>query len=486
MIQRRIAALMLIFVLTLPLAAQAQIPQPYVSKFTRLPDFSVLAEKAGNAVVNISITKTIEGNQQFFQFGPQEGPFKEFFEKFFDGQNNPFGQQGQQRQQPAPREQSSLGSGFIISADGYVVTNNHVVEGADAITVKMRNDKSFEAEIIGIDPETDLALLKLKDASGLPTLSFASSDKLKVGEWVMAIGNPFGLGHTVTAGIISAKGRVLGAGPYDDFIQTDASINPGNSGGPLINMDGKVIGINTAIIPAGQGLGFAIPSSAAQSIIEQLKSGEPVHRGWLGIQMQNMDEQMAKALGLDSPRGVLVADVFKDNPADNAGIRPGDVILSVNGAKVNSTTELARAVGSLPPNAKAKIKVLRKGSEKTFTVKLDERRDKMAENNKQPQKPEKPALAEAMGVVLKPLNEQEAKAFGMEEVRGLLVTNVQPGSLAQQEGFARGDVILEVNQERVDTVEDFQKRIESAKKKNLAMLLVRRGQRNFFITVPLK
>lgn len=483
---KRIAPLFIVIaILALPLTAAAEIPQPYVSKFTRLPDFSQLAETAGKAVVNISITKTIEGHQQFFGLNPQEGPLKDFFEKFFGGQGGPGMPGGPQRPDMVPREQSSLGSGFIISTDGYVVTNNHVVQGADAIMVKMRDDKSFAAKVIGVDKETDLALLKIETKETLPTLSFASSEKLKVGEWVMAIGNPFGLGHTVTAGIVSAKGRVLGAGPYDNFVQTDASINPGNSGGPLINMDGNVIGINSAIIPAGQGLGFAIPSSMAEAIIEQLKSGEPIHRGWLGIQMQNMDENMAKALGLDRPQGVLVADVFKGNPAEKAGIAPGDVILSVDGSSVNSTTELARAVASLPPGASAKIKVWRKGTEKAFTVKLDERSENMAQAQPESNAQE-PAPSEALGFFLKPINPEEAKAMGLEETRGLLVTNVQPGSLAQSEGFARGDIILELNQERVNSVEAFKKGIEGSREKGLAIMLVRRNQRNFFITVQVK
>ncbi len=481
MVRKNITALfLLIAILALPLGASAEMPKPFVTKYTRLPDFSLLAENAGKAVVNISITKTLEGHQQFFQFGPNSEPFNKFFEKFF-GPNAP-----QQQREPSPREQSSLGSGFIITADGYVVTNNHVIKGADAITVKMRNDKSYEAIFVGADAETDLALLKIENVSSLPTLSFASSDRLKVGEWVMAIGNPFGLGHTVTAGIVSAKGRVLGAGPYDNFIQTDASINPGNSGGPLINMDGRVVGINTAIIPAGQGLGFAIPSSMAQTIIEQLKSGEPVHRGWLGIQMQNMDENMAKALGLEQPMGVLVADVFKNNPADNAGILPGDVILSVNGTAVNSTTELARAVASLPPGASAKFEVLRKGKKKTYQVKLDERSENVTQARNDTPDDQTPAPSEALGVFVKPLNDKEAKAVGLDETRGLLVTQIKPGSRAQQEGFARGDIILEVNQERVNDIETFQKLMEDSRKKGLAMMLVRRNQRNFFVTVTLK
>ncbi len=464
----------------LPTIAEAGIPQPYVSKFTHLPDFSTLAENTGRAVVNISITKTIETSQGLSPYNQQQkSPFFDLFEDFFNTPNSPF-----RRRQAIPKEQHSLGSGFIISQDGYVVTNNHVVEGADSITVKTRNDKNFEAEVIGTDPETDLALIKLKNASNLPTLSWSSSDTLKVGEWVMAIGNPFGLGHTVTAGIVSAKGRVLGTGPYDDFIQTDASINPGNSGGPLINLDGKVVGINTAIIPAGQGLGFAIPASEAQNIIEQLKKGTPVRRGWLGIQMQNMDEDMAKALDMDAPQGVLVADVFKNNPADKAGIKSGDVITAINGTKVNSTTELARSVASLAPGAKINVTIMRQGKIKNFTIQLDERAENMAQTQQtQEQEVQSTAL---LGVILKPLSKQEAQSMGLEEARGLLITQIQAGSLAQQEGFASGDVILEVNQKRVDTVKAFETELKATKDKGLAMLLVRRGQRNFFITIPIK
>ncbi len=481
MIRQNITALfLLIAILALPLGASAEIPQPFVTKYARLPDFSLLAENAGKAVVNIAITKTIASHQQFFQFGPNSEQFNKFFKEFF-GPNAP-----QQQREALPREQSSLGSGFIITADGYVVTNNHVVQGADSITVKMRDNKSYEATFVGADKETDLALLKIENVNSLPTLSFASSDRLKVGEWVIAIGNPFGLGHTVTAGIVSAKGRVLGAGPYDNFIQTDASINPGNSGGPLINMNGKVVGINTAIIPAGQGLGFAIPSSMAQTIIEQLKSGEPVHRGWLGIQMQNMDENMAKALGLEQPIGVLVADVFKDNPAAKAGLLPGDVILSVDGTAVNSTTELARTVAALPPGASADFEILRKGKKNTYQIKLDERSENMAQAHNNTPSDQTPAPSETLGVFVKPLNDREANAVGLDETRGLLITKIEPGSLAQQEGFARGDIILEVNQERVNDIETFQKLMQDSRKKGLAMLLVRRGQRNFFVTIALK
>ncbi|MGE4506016.1 MAG: Do family serine endopeptidase, partial [Desulfovibrionaceae bacterium] len=368
---------------------------------------------------------------------------------------------------------------------GYVVTNNHEVQGADSIVVKMRDDQSFDAEIVGTDPETDLALLKIDTDADLPTLAFDGSADPRVGEWVLAIGNPFGLGHTVTAGIVSARGRVLGAGPYDDFIQTDASINPGNSGGPLLNMEGKVIGINSAIIPAGQGLGFAIPATMAQTVIEQLKSGEPVHRGWLGIQMQNMDEDMAKALGLEKPTGVLVADVFKDNPADKAGLKPGDVIIRLGDSEVNTTTELARAVGSLPPGAEARITVLRGGKEKTYTVKLDERSANMEQARQDQGGGQEPQAEDALGVYLKPLTEQEAQALGLDEARGLLVTDVQPGSRAQQMGFSAGDVILEVNQHPVNDIGEFQEAMKEGHDKGLAMMLVRRSQRNFFITVPL-
>ena len=469
----------IVLFLLLSLPAQAWAGFPIFSEAKgqiSLPDFATLAEKAGKAVVNISITKTVQQGPQVFQFGQRgRSPLDEFFEQFFNDPRMPAPfRQG-------PREQSSLGSGFIISPDGFIVTNNHVVEGADTISVKLQGGESYAAKVVGSDPETDLALVKI-EASDLTVLEFADSDKLRVGEWVMAIGNPFGLSNTVTAGIVSATGRVIGAGPFDNFIQTDASINPGNSGGPLLNLDGKVVGINTAIIPAGQGLGFATPSSMARKVIEQLRNGDTVRRGWLGIQMQNIDEQMAKALGLSEPKGVLVADVFPGNPAQKAGIKPGDVIVGINGKPVADMHELARIIAGLLPGDKAEVSVVRKGKTQEMDVVLEERSTNVAQaENGQPAP--KVEAADQLGLFMRPVNAEEAQRLGLESPRGLLVTNVQPGSVAAQQGFTRGDVILEVNQEPMENVEAFRKAVDASGNRP-ALLLVRRGTRNFFITIP--
>lgn len=471
-------SLMILFVaLTMPLQAQAGFP--FLSDgnaSATLPDFATLAEKAGGAVVNISITKTVQGGQPF-RFGPQgqNNPLDEFFEQFFNDPRMP----APFRQQP--REQSSLGSGFVISADGFIVTNNHVVEGAETISVKLRNGKEYEAKVVGTDPETDLALVKI-EAKDLTVLEFADSDKVRVGQWAMAIGNPFGLSNTVTAGIISATGRVIGAGPFDYFLQTDASINPGNSGGPLLDVEGKVVGINTAIIPSGQGLGFAIPSNMAQKVLAQLKNGDTVHRGWLGIQMQDVNDDMASALGLKEAKGVLVADVFSGNPADKAGIRPGDVIVSIDGNDIADMHALARFIAGMLPGDKVKVGLLRKGKSETVTVTLEERAENVAKvQTDQPEAKVEPATK--MGVFLRPLKSAEAERLGLDTARGLLVTNVQPDSAAAAQGITRGDVILEVNQTPVNSVDAFLKAVESSGNRP-ALLLVRRGMRNFFVTVP--
>ena len=305
-----------------------------MGEISRAPlSFADLAEKLKPSVVNISTTKTVRSGRFRSPFG-QRSPFDrdfggdDFFERFFG--------EGPQRQ----FKQRSLGSGFIISPDGYIFTNNHVVEQADKIIVKLSNDKEYEAKVIGKDAKTDIALIKIKPTESLPVAETGDSDKLRVGDWVIAIGNPFGLEQTVTAGIVSAKGRVIGAGPYDNFIQTDASINPGNSGGPLFNMEGKVIGINTAIVAQGQGIGFAIPISMAKTILPDLKATGKVTRGWLGVSVQDITEDIAKSMKLKDRNGALIADVFKGDPADKAGMKSGDVVTEINGKKIKDTHEL--------------------------------------------------------------------------------------------------------------------------------------------------
>ena len=345
-LKRYLGLLTLVTLLVLPAYANAN----------GLPSFVELAKKCGPAVVNINTVKMVEvGNpmEDFFNFhGNGRGginPFEEFFKQFNE---NGRGNNNHPKQK---RKTGSLGSGFIISEDGYVVTNNHVVASADEITIKLQNDgKDYPAKIIGRDKETDLALLKIETGKKLPYLEFANSNKAEVGAWVLAIGNPFGLGHTVTKGIISAKGRIIGAGPFDNFIQTDASINPGNSGGPLIDLDGRVIGINTAIIASGQGIGFAIPSNMAKSVIDQLKTDHKVSRGWLGVTIQDADAKTAKALGLKEKTGALVNSVNPKDPAAKGGMKVGDVILKVNGEKIDNTNDLLRTIAALPPGKKNK------------------------------------------------------------------------------------------------------------------------------------
>ena len=450
----------------------------------QLPDFTELAEKSGQAVVNISTVKMVKNQrnmQQFFPKGPQgPHPFGDFFDQF----ERFFGEQGK----GVPREQRSLGSGFVFSADGYIVTNNHVIEGADSIKVNLQVDKngdrSYDAEVIGTDKETDLALLKITADKPLPYLTFGDSDALKVGQWVMAIGNPFGLDHTVTAGIVSAKGRTIGAGPYDNFIQTDASINPGNSGGPLIDLDGKVIGINTAIVASGQGIGFAIPSDLARQVIEQLKEYKSVKRGWLGVSIQNVDENSAKALGLEQASGALVSSVTAGDPAEKAGIKAGDVIVAVDGVSVADAGDLTRKIGDLLPGVKITLSVWREGKTVTIPLVLGERSaEKVAQG-----RPGAPGSQgeDVLGLSVRPVAEAEAKALELDRAQGLLVVEVSEGSPAAQNDLSAGDVILEANGKAVNTVTALKDVIEGdGREKGVVMLLVKRQGRNVFRTVPL-
>lgn len=439
-----------------------------------LPQFTDLAKESGSAVVNISTVKVVETSKRlkkfFNPFQDRGGPFDEFFDKFFEDM-------------PQKRQQHALGSGFIISNDGYIVTNNHVIEKADKIEVNLQGGKeSYRAKVVGKDPETDLALLKIDVKNDLPVLEFGDSDELEVGQWIMAIGNPFGLDHTVTAGIISAKGRVIGAGPYDNFLQTDASINPGNSGGPLLNMEGKVIGINTAIVASGQGIGFAIPSNMAKDVISQLQKYKEVRRGWLGVTIQDVDENIAKALGMSESKGALVASVKSGDPAAKAGIQVGDVIISVNGDPVKGASDLTRTIGQMSPGQTIDMTVWREGKVKELQVTLGQRDLETAQR----EEPQKEADSLLLGMQLKPVNEQEAEALGLESPVGLLVTGVQDNSAADQEGIYRGDVILKANGKVVDNVSEIKDIIKQSKKKGVVMFLISRKGRNLFKTIPLE
>lgn len=447
-------------------AAQASVPM----------DFTELVKKAGPAVVNISTEK----QEEWRMMGPGFRMFRNgdpFMERFFE-----------QFEENAPKQQrksTSLGSGFIISADGYIVTNNHVVEGADVINVTLdakSKDKPFKAEIIGTDPDTDLALLKI-DAEGLPSLSFGDSDSMLVGEWVIAIGNPLGLDHTVTAGILSAKGRNIQSGNYDDFLQTDASINPGNSGGPLLNMKGEVIGINSAMARYAQGIGFAIPSSLAQKIIGDLRADRKVSRGWLGVTIQGVDEPTAKALGMKEPTGALVGEVLEGHPAEKGGIKAGDVILSINGQTIENTEDLLRKVANLTPGKEAKATLWRDGKEITVTLNITERDS--AGSSGRPGA-ESDTLSTQLGIKARTVTSTDINRMNLGDVKGLLITDVKPGSLAAESGLRPGDVIIAVNKKAVYTVADLEKMISISKKEKGALLFqIQREGKSFFRAIDM-
>ncbi|MDZ7762665.1 MAG: DegQ family serine endoprotease [Desulfovermiculus sp.] len=440
-----------------------------------LPEFTELTKKASPAVVNISAVKVKETSHQmkrFFEpFQRKGSPFEDFFDQFFGDM-------------PQQRREKALGSGFIISKDGYVVTNNHVVEKAEEIEVVLKGgDESFPAEVVGRDPETDLALLKIDTQQDLPVLAFGDSDALDVGQWVLAIGNPFGLDHTVTAGIISAKGRVIGAGPYDNFLQTDASINPGNSGGPLLNLEGKVVGINTAIVAAGQGIGFAIPGNMAEKIITELKTHGSIKRGWLGVTIQDVDKNAAQALGLSEAKGALVASVNEGDPAAQAGLEVGDVIVSVNGESIDDANDLTRTIGSLPPEDTIRLTIWRKGEVKEIEVTLGERQAQMA---KGPSDSEGADGPEALGMNVRPVSGEEARALNMPNPQGLVVTEVADGSAAAEANIRPGDVILEANGQAVHNISELRKVLQTdAADKGVALLLVLRKGQTLFRTIPL-
>lgn len=397
--------------------------------------FSDIVKTTKNSVVNISTTKIVKrkGAPDFFH--------DEFFRKFFGDQFKDFFED-----QPREYRSRSLGSGFVIDAkEGLIVTNNHVIDGADEILIKFVDNNEIPAEVVGRDPLTDLALLKIDpNKEQLQEIKLGDSDLIEVGDWVVAIGNPFGLEWTVTAGIISAKGRELGEGPYDNFMQTDASINPGNSGGPLVNMKGEVVGINTAIIPSGQGLGFAIPVNMLKELLPKLKKGE-VKRGWLGIMLQEMDDKLAKTFGLDRPKGALVADVIKGDPADKAGIKAGDVILSIDGKEIENHKELINIVGSRSPGETVKLKVLRDGKILNISVKLGERKTILASSEDE--------IRKDIAISVEDLTDAEKSKLGINI--GVKVVYVDETSNAYEAGLRKGDIIVWINRKDVKDKETF-------------------------------
>ena len=448
------------------------------SSAERPDSFADLAEKLSPAVVNISTTMVVNGNNrpQMPQF-PEGSPFEDFFKEFQD------------RGEPSRRAQS-LGSGFIIDAAGIVVTNNHVIENADEISVILANDESFQAKVIGRDAKTDIAVLQIDPGdSKLTAVSFGNSDGLRVGDWVMAIGNPFGLGGTVTAGIVSARGRDIGSGPYDDFIQTDASINRGNSGGPLFNLDGEVIGINTAIFSqtgGSVGIGFAISANLATQVVGQLQDYGRTRRGWLGVFIQEVTEDIADSLGLDSAKGALIASVTEAGPADEAGLQAGDVIIRFDGKDVVKSRDLPRIVAETPVETTVDVEVVRGAERKTLSVTLGEL--EQAENSgllsrSQSKEKTNDTRIENIGLTVAPLTEELAEKFDLDTGEtGIVVVDVMDGSPAADKGVQPGDIIRRLNQSAITSVDKLIEGIASAKKegrKGVLMLIESGGQTRF-------
>lgn len=456
-----LAVLTLCAALTLPPTAAASVAPP---------DFVALAKALKPSVVNISTSKNVKPRRPMLPNprGPQMDPFEEFFERFFQGQPN------------VPRKERSLGSGFIISAEGYILTNNHVVDGADEIKVKLADGRSFPAKIKGGDAKLDLALLKIDTGESLPVAKLGDSGKLQVGEWVIAIGNPFGLEQTVTVGIVSAKGRVIGAGPYDDFIQTDASINPGNSGGPLFNAAGEVIGINTAIIANGQGIGFATPVNAAQNIIPQLREVGHVTRGWLGVSVQPVTEELAASFGLDKPRGALVTEVIKGSPAEAAGFQRGDIILAVEGKAVEEMTDLPRLVAGMAVDSSARFEVFRGGKSRSIAVKIG----RLAEEG-QAKVGAGGEGGNSLGMMVAELTPDLARGMGLSAGKGAVVTAVDPAGPAAEANIRPGDLILEVNGKETASAAAFGQAVKGAKPGQVLRLLLQRGDSLLYTTLKI-
>lgn len=423
--------------------------------------FSDVVKKTRDGVVNISTTKTVTRKMpDMFH--------DEFFRKFFGDQFNMPDSGGK----PKEYKSSSLGSGFVIDAAGLIVTNNHVIDGADEIVIKLNDKHEFKATVVGKDPMTDLALIKI-DPKGvkLSPIKLGNSNTAEVGDWVVAIGNPLGLEWTVTAGIISGKARALGSGPYDSFMQTDASINPGNSGGPLLNLEGEVVGINTAIIPSGQGLGFAVPVNMLKDILPKLKKGK-VDRGWLGVTVQSIDDKIAEGLGLENEEGALIADVVKGDPADKAGVKAGDVVVAINGRPVKDSRELINVIGGYEPNATVKLTVVRDGKKREIPVKLGLRKDE----NSGSVSPAEPDVSRP--ITVKEIDAATAKKFGVEN--GVAVTAIDETTNAYNAGLRNGDIILWINRQAVKSAEDFYSKYDKIKSGDVVFLkVVSRGSGRF-------
>ena len=476
--------------------AALAIPALSTPASARGPEFVAdVAEKVIDAVVNISTSQKVETsrNNAMPQLPNNDPQLDELFRDFF----NRRGQQGDnQNRERAPRRVNSLGSGFVIDSSGIVVTNNHVIAEADEITVIFNDGSRLKAELIGKDQKTDIALLRVKPDKPLKAVSFGDSEKLRLGEWVVAIGNPFSLGGTVTAGIVSARNRDIQSGPYDNYIQTDAAINRGNSGGPLFNLDGEVVGVNTAIIsPSGGsiGIGFAVPSKTAMPVIDQLKQFGETRRGWLGVRIQQVTDEIAESLNVKPPRGALVAGVDDKGPAKPAGIEPGDVIVKFDGKDIKEMRDLPRVVADAPVGKDVPVVIIRKGKEETRTVKLGRLEDgeklAVAKTNLE-SPPDKSVVKKTLGIELANISEDLRKRYKIKDtVKGVVITGIDANSPASDKRLSAGDVIVEIAQEAVATADDFQARIDKLKKegrKSALLLVVGADGELRFVALPLQ
>ncbi len=448
-------------------AAQGQSPAQSTPE-----SFSYLVNRIGPSVVNIRAEKVVRTQDMFgppMEGGPfgQQDPFQEFYRRFFGDQ--------------APREyrQQGLGSGFVIEENGFILTNNHVVEGSNDIEVNFKDNRSYQAQIVGRDPKTDLALIKIEPEEPLQTMPLGDSDNIEVGDWVVAVGSPFGLGDTVTAGIVSAKFRRIG-GAYDDYIQTDASINPGNSGGPLVNAQGQAIGVNTAIFSRGGGnigIGFAIPINIAKDLIPQLKKGEVI-RGWLGVGIQEITRELQNTLELDTRDGALVSHVTEGSPAANAGIQRGDVIVSFDGQEVKQMHELPYIVANTPVGKEVTVEILRDGQRRRLKVEIAKLEEESVQASAQEE-----AATPKLGLSVNDITPEMAQKYNLPTAEGVVVLQVLPGSPAERAGMQAGDIILEIGRENVSDVAGFKRKLEEYEEGKTILLLVQREGTTVYVTV---
>ncbi len=440
-----------------------------ISSYASLPDFTKIAKNTLPAVVNISTTQVVKVPAYPFGGFNNNDPLNRFFHQFFDNM-------------PQNRTEHALGSGCIISPDGYIITNYHVIRRATTIKVKLLNtNEVYTGKVAGKDPQADIALIKIKPNHKLPFLKLGNSDKMRIGQWVLAVGNPFGLNGTVTAGIVSAKGRVIGEGAFDHFIQTDASINPGNSGGPLINLDGNIIGINTAIVAGGQGIGFAIPINMVKTDLPYLMKGKKIERGYLGVSIQPITMDAAKQLGLNSTNGAIIRQVYKGSAADKAGLKAGDIIISINSKMVKSASSLPYIVSSMPPHSKIEIGIIRNKQRMIKEATLSAR--PAGSSLSQAENGNKNIYKTDYGFSVSDLTAALKKRYNIKSAHGVVIVSVKSNSFAHMAGVRAGDVIVKLNYNSINNLNEFKKEIKKHKNDNVIFINIIRGNTKIFLTI---